>query len=222
MCVSLYLPVSIWKWLKRFASVPMPVLNAWFCKSKRTELLLDYEKVKCNGQRSKRDFFSSLYYKVLNDNSDQNGKDSKKCEDDSSPHLVALWPLCPCGLHSVLVGAGRRFSPLRDEEHGCAVGAHQVLVTRCLLALANGTRAETVFTVQLEPRVAERPVRTLINLAKRGREKKKRHMKQKHPIYTSISQDRLVYGEGNSKKDVSSPVFSPMQRKTDKKLTNAR
>lgn len=68
----------------------MPVLNAWFCKSKRTELLLDYEKVKCNGQRSKRNLFSSLYYEVLNDNSDQNGKDSKKCEDDSSAHLVAL------------------------------------------------------------------------------------------------------------------------------------
>lgn len=89
-CVSLYLPVSFLKWLKRFASVPMPVLNACFCKSKRTELFLDYEKVKCNGQHSKINLFSSLYYKVLDDNSDQNGKDSKKCKNDSSTHLVAL------------------------------------------------------------------------------------------------------------------------------------
>lgn len=89
-CVSLYLQVSILKWLRRFASVPMPVLNAWFCKSKRTELLLDDEKVKCNGQCYKIDLFSSLYDEVLNDNSNQNGKDSKKCKDDSSTHLVAL------------------------------------------------------------------------------------------------------------------------------------
>lgn len=93
----------------------MLVLNACFCKSKRTELLLDYEKVRCNGQHSKINLFSSLYYEILNDNSNQNGKDSKKCKDDSSTHLVALRPLCPCGLHSVLVGAGRWFSPLRDE-----------------------------------------------------------------------------------------------------------
>jgi len=89
-CVSLYLPVSVLKRLKRFASAPMPVLNACFRKSKRTELLLDYEKVKCNGQHSTINLFSSLYYKVLNDNSNQNGEDSKKCKDDSSTHLVAL------------------------------------------------------------------------------------------------------------------------------------
>jgi len=89
-CVSLHLPVSILKWLKGFASVPMPVLNACFCKSKRTDFFLDYEKVECNGQHSKINLFSSLYYKVLNDNSNQNGKDSKKCKNDSSTHLVAL------------------------------------------------------------------------------------------------------------------------------------
>lgn len=190
-CVSLYLTVSILKWLKRSASVPMPVLNAWFCESKRTELLLDYEKVKCNGQRSKINlFFSSLYYEVLNDNSNQNGKDSKKCKDDSSAHLVALWPLCPCGLHSVLVGARRWFSPLRDEQHWCAVGAYQVLVTYCLLALSNGTCAETVFTVQLEAGVSEWPVRTLINLAIK---EKKKYTSNKNALHTPIYLSMVLF-----------------------------
>lgn len=47
------------KWLEGFASVPMPVLNACFCKSKRTDFFLDYEKVECNGQHSKINLFSS-------------------------------------------------------------------------------------------------------------------------------------------------------------------
>lgn len=64
----------------------MPV----FVKAREQNFFLDYEKVKCNGQHSKINLFSSLYYKVLNDNSNQNGKDSKKCKNDSSTHLVAL------------------------------------------------------------------------------------------------------------------------------------
>lgn len=76
------------KWLKRCATVPMLMLNACFCKSKRTEIFLEYENVKCNGQHSKRKCFFSLYYKVLNDKGNQNGKGSKEQKDDSSTLFI--------------------------------------------------------------------------------------------------------------------------------------
>ena len=92
----------------------------------------------------------SLDYEVLDDKGNQNGKEREEHEDDGCALLVAERPPGPRAFHSVSAGAGRWFSPLGEEEHCRAVGTDEVLMPRGVLALANGTHAETIFTVQLK------------------------------------------------------------------------
>lgn len=61
-----------------------------FVKAREQNFFQSMREENVMGSILKGTSFSSLYYKVLNDNSDQNGKDSKKCKDDGSAHLVAL------------------------------------------------------------------------------------------------------------------------------------
>lgn len=97
----------------------------------------------------------SLDYKVLNDKGNQNGKKSEQHQDDGSTLLVTEGAPGPHAVHSVFVGAGRRLCPLGDEEHCGAVGTYQVLVPHRVLALANGTHAKAIFTVQLKAGIPE-------------------------------------------------------------------
>lgn len=93
-----------------------------FCKS-NTEIILVHDKIKCNTVLKNKVIFS-LDYKVLNDKGNQNGKESKKHEDDCGTLLITQCPPGPRALHSVSVGAGWWLSPLRDKEHCCAVGTY--------------------------------------------------------------------------------------------------
>lgn len=125
-----------------------------FCKS-NTEIILVYDKIKCNTVLKNKVIFS-LDYKVLNDKGNQDGKDREQCQDDRGTLLVAERPLAPGTLHRVPGGASRWLSPLRHEEHGGTVGADKVLVPCRVLALANGAHAEAIFTVELEAGIPER------------------------------------------------------------------
>lgn len=66
----------------------------------------------------------SLDYKVLNDKGNQDGKESKQHKDDGCTLFITKCLPGPRAFHSVSVGAGWRVSPLRDEEHCCAVGTY--------------------------------------------------------------------------------------------------
>lgn len=109
----------------------------------------------------------SFDYKVLNDEGNQNGKESEQHEDDGGTLLVAEAARAPAALHAVSAGAGWQFCPLRDEEHRGAVGTDEVLVPHRVLALANGTHTESILTVQLKAGKAECRVGTSVNLLKK-------------------------------------------------------